>query len=134
MQLDRTDGCFVCGENNRMGIQACFHANPDLLCSFARVVLPSHFQGWGEIVHGGVLAALLDEACIYAALGLAPKAVTAELQVRYRKPVSCGEAVAIFGEVVSHRRMVVTARSRLVMAGEVHATAEARIFLDKSEK
>lgn len=132
MLVTKTDGCFVCGEDNRHGLQATFRSNGDLLCSFGSVVLGDSFQGWGQIVHGGILSALLDEACIYAAMGLGQQAVTAELQVRYRKPVPCGHQVIIFGEVIKHRRQMVQARSRLVLAGEVHAEAEARLFLIKS--
>lgn len=132
MELVQTDDCFVCGGNNHMGLRASFQSHSELLCSFARVPLGLHFQGWEAIVHGGILAALLDEACIYAALGLNRRAVTAELQVRYHKPVPCGCEAVLFGEVAGYRRTVANARSRLVVAGEVCATAEARLFLDKS--
>ena len=131
MQLSKTGNCFVCGNDNRHGLRATFQSNGDLMCSFGSVLLGETFQGWGQIVHGGILAALLDEACIYAVMSLGQQAVTAELQVRYRKPVPCGQVVTLFGEVLKHRRQVVMARSRLVLAGEVYAEAEARLFLAK---
>ncbi len=131
MQLSKTENCFVCGDDNRHGLQARFQSNGELMCSFGSVLIGKTFQGWGMIVHGGILAALLDEACIYAAMPLGQQAVTAELQVRYRKPVPCGQVVTLFGEVLTHRRQVVTARSRLVLTGEVYAEAEARLFLTK---
>lgn len=133
MQLTKTENCFVCGEDNRHGLQAIFQSNGDLLCSFGSVVLAETFQGWGQIVHGGILAALLDEACIYAAMSLGKKAVTAELQIRYRRPVPCGCQITLFGEVIKHRKQLVLACSRLVLAGEVCAEAEARIFLANPE-
>jgi uncharacterized protein (TIGR00369 family) len=131
MVLTKTENCFVCGEKNRKGLQAAFQTNSDLLCSFGSVVLAETFQGWGNIVHGGILAALLDEACIYAAMSLEKQAVTAELQIRYRKPVPCGCQVTLFGEVISHRKQIVLARARLVLGGEIYTEAEARIFLSK---
>jgi uncharacterized protein (TIGR00369 family) len=129
MDLVRTPGCFVCGENNETGIGARFMAIPGMLCSFARLSLVDRFQGWDSIVHGGIIAALLDEACIYAALGTGKKAVTAELTTRYRKPVPCGQEVSLFGEVVMYRRQIARARARLVLGGEVCAEADARLFL-----
>lgn len=131
MQLTKTVNCFVCGNDNRNGLHAAFQTNGNLMCSFGSVLLGETFQGWGQIVHGGILAALLDEACIYAVMPLGQQAVTAELQVRYRKPVPCGQTVTLFGEVIKHRRHVVTARSRLALAGEIYAEAEARLFLGK---
>jgi uncharacterized protein (TIGR00369 family) len=130
MQLAKTDECFVCGEQNRAGIRAPFRSNLDLLCSFCTVSLEDRFQGWGKIVHGGILAALLDEACIYAAKGLGGKAVTAELRLRYFKPVPCGHRMTLFGEVVEQRRRIVRARSRAVLGGEVCVEAEAKLFID----
>lgn len=132
MQLSKTDSCFVCGGHNPMGIKASFQTDHDLLCAFSRVTLEEHFQGWGRIAHGGVLAALLDETCIYAAMGLGGQAVTAELQVRYRKPVPCGCEITLFGEVLSHRRRIVRVRARLVVSGDICAEAEARLFIDRS--
>lgn len=129
MQLTKTENCFVCGEKNRYGLQATFQTNSDLLCSFGSVVLAENFQGWGNIVHGGILAALLDEACIYAAMSIGKQAVTAELQIRYRKPVPCGCQVTLFGEVITHRKQIVLAHSRLVLGGEICTEAEARLFL-----
>lgn len=129
MQLTKTENCFVCGDENRHGLQARFQTNGNLLCSFGSVVLAETFQGWGNIAHGGIIAALLDEACIYAAMSLGKKAVTAELQIRYRKPVPCGCEVTLFGEVVKQRKQLVLTRARLVLAGEICAEAEARIFL-----
>jgi uncharacterized protein (TIGR00369 family) len=129
VNLTKADGCFVCGQDNDNGLQAAFRFNATLLFSFCRLTLDDRFQGWQGVVHGGILAALLDEACIYAALGVGPKPVTADLKVRYRRPVPCNAAVTLFGEVVERRRQVVRARARLVCNGKVHAEAEGRIFL-----
>jgi uncharacterized protein (TIGR00369 family) len=129
MELTRAGKCFVCGENNPSGVQALFRSNGDLLCSFCRVSLGERFQGWEGIVHGGIIASLLDEACIYAAFGLEGLAVTADLRLRYLKPVPCGYEVTLFGEVVKHRKHIVHTRSRLVFDGEICAEAEAKLFL-----
>jgi uncharacterized protein (TIGR00369 family) len=62
-----------------------------------------HQAGAPGVLHGGVQAALLDEA-----LGVAvrtgvedeERVVTAEFQLRYRRPVPLGEEVVVRGELV----------------------------------
>ena len=129
MDLDKDRGCFVCGQENSTGLQAVFNCDPENLRSFCRLTLGERFQGWQGVVHGGVIASLLDEACIYAGRSLAETLVTAELSVRYRKPVPVGQEVTVQGEVLERRRKVLKVRARLELDGELHVEAEARIFL-----
>lgn len=129
MNLDKDRGCFVCGPDNAMGLQAVFSCDKELKQSFCRLTIEDNFQGWHSIVHGGIIASLLDEACIYAGRALAETLVTAELSVRYRKPVPVGQEVVITGKVLEKRRKVLKVKSCLELNGEIHAEAEGRIFL-----
>lgn len=129
MQVTRTDGCFVCGKDNGAGLQATFTTDRENHRSFCRLTIAPRFQGWQDVVHGGVIAALLDEACIYAGLGLDKQLVTAELTVRYKKPLLVGQEVVVTGEVVEKRRKVLRIKAWLAVGDEVHAEAESRVFL-----
>jgi uncharacterized protein (TIGR00369 family) len=79
-------------------------------------------------VHGGILATLLDEACIYACRATGEHFVTAELNVRYRKPVPVETAMTVSAEVVERKRRLLTVRARLEIEGELHAEADSRVF------
>ena len=129
MEVTRTDGCFVCGQDNDTGLQAIFNTDRENHRSFCRVTLDGRFQGWQDVVHGGVIASLLDEACIYAGIGLGKQLVTAELSVRYKKPLPVGQEVVVTGEVVEQRRKILRIKAQLTLDGEVHAEAESRVFL-----
>jgi len=129
MDLDKDSGCFVCGQENSTGLQAVFNWDQENLRSCCRLTLDERFQGWEGVVHGGVIASLLDEACVYAGRSLAETLVTAELSVRYRKPVPVGREVAVHGEVLEQRRKVLKVRAKLEVDGELHVEANARIFL-----
>ena len=129
MDLDKDRGCFVCGPENATGLQAVFTCDKELKQSFCRLTIEERFQGWQSIVHGGVIASLLDEACIYAGRALAETLVTAELSVRYRKPVPVGQEITIQGEVLEQRRKVLKVKARLEINGEVYAEADGRVFL-----
>jgi len=129
MDLDKDRGCFVCGPHNDTGLQADFSFDAEQQRSFCRLTIDERFQGWTAVVHGGVIASLLDEACIYAGRSLAETLVTAELAVRYRKPVPVGQEVTVAGEVLERRRKVLKVRAQLEVNGELHAEADAKIFL-----
>lgn len=129
MNLEKDLGCFVCGPDNATGLQAAFTCDKELKQSFCRLTIDERFQGWESIVHGGVIASLLDEACIYAGRALAETLVTAELSVRYRKPVPVGQEITIRGEVMEQRRKVLKVKARLELSGELYAEADGRVFL-----
>lgn len=122
-------GCFVCGTENPIGLKAAFTVDPERHTSHARLLLGEHLQGWQDVIHGGILATLLDEACVYACRTEAQQCVTADIQVRYRHPVPVGSRVDVYGELVDQRRSLWRARGRIEIDGTVYAEAEARIFI-----
>ena len=79
------------------------------------------------MAHGGIVAALLDEACAQVARLVVSPAVTSRLEIRYLAPVPVGEPLRIDAEVseVLERKAVAEASMRdvsgLVLA---HARAE----------
>ncbi|MBD0289722.1 MAG: PaaI family thioesterase [Thermoleophilia bacterium] len=66
----------------------------------AEHVVPERYQGPPGIAHGGVVAALLDEACGQVVVPLLSPAVTSRLDVRYLAPVPVEERVRIAAELV----------------------------------
>lgn len=121
--------CFVCGPDNPIGIKAEFTVDKAAGASFAELNLADHFQGWQGIVHGGILATLLDEACAYACMTATDQCLTAEISVRYRKPVPVGETLQLSGRLVEQNRKLWRARSEIRIAGTLHAEAEAKMFI-----
>jgi uncharacterized protein (TIGR00369 family) len=54
----------------------------------SRWVPTAHFQGYGNVLHGGIQSALMDEIAGWLVLvKLKTAGVTSKLEVRYRKPV-----------------------------------------------
>ncbi len=126
------DHCFVCGADNPIGLQAAFQTDVASRTSFAELTLAEHYQGWQQLTHGGIIAALLDEACIYACRSLADECVTAELKIRYRKPVPVGTQIEVRGRLLDSSKKIWSATAELMIAGVVHAEATARVYnLDK---
>jgi uncharacterized protein (TIGR00369 family) len=90
--------CFVCGVENLSGLHLKFYNTAPGEVT-AEIVVPEQFQGYPGIVHGGVVAAMLDETAGRAHMrGDPPRwMVTAQLNVRYRKPVPVGQPLRIVG-------------------------------------
>ena len=79
----------------------------------AEHTVEERFQGAPGAVHGGIVAALLDEACSQIVVPVLSPAVTSRLDIRYLAPVPVGERLRI--------------AAQLVEADEKRAVAEATI-------
>ncbi len=123
--------CFICGEKNPHGLGLAFRLDAERGEADADVVFPERFQGWEKIVHGGLLAAVLDEAMIYAAGARGLKCVTGEMTVRFVKPARTGEAHRLRGRLTGERKgKIVFAESEITGGdGETVARATGKLFL-----
>lgn len=121
--------CFVCGSQNPIGLKAEFTTDIENCSSHAELSLSADFQGWQDVVHGGILASLLDEACIYACRAKADQCVTAGLQISYRKPVPVGAQVIVTGQLIDSSRKIWQASAQLKIDETLYADATAKIFI-----
>lgn len=119
--------CFVCGLSNPFGLHLRFYdTNPAEVT--AEVTLPEQFQGYPGVVHGGIVAAMLDEAAGRSHMvGAAPRFMyTAKLDVRYRKNVPVGKPLRLVGKAgESKRRSALAASAIYDDEGTLLAEAEA---------
>ena len=93
--------CFVCGESNPGGVHVRFYEQEDgsLLARFTGA---DHHQGYPGRMHGGVITAIMDETMGRAIMiphGEAIWGVTAELSVRFRRPVPLGVELTAVGRI-----------------------------------
>jgi uncharacterized protein (TIGR00369 family) len=116
--------CIACGPYSPIGLQMRFAVAEDASVQ-SRVSVGAAFQGWRDIVHGGVVAMLLDEAMAYAAGARGLLGMTADLKMRFRRPVPVGEELVVRGNVLWQRRNVLgMAASITDAAGRLLASAE----------
>ncbi len=121
--------CFVCGEKNPDGLKLCIRTDSERGESMAEVLFPEHFQGWAKIVHGGLLATVLDEAMIYAAGAKGFRCVTGEMTVRFVKPASTGVYHKLKGRFIEEKGRIVLAESALLDGeGQEVARATGKLF------
>ncbi len=115
--------CFACGRANPSGLHLDFDVARDR--AETRYVAPKHHEGYEGTVHGGVVAALLDETMGWAIFHQGIWGVTAKLTVTFRRPVPVGEELRVVGEVVRDRRRALDIHGTVSRAADGHVLAEA---------
>jgi acyl-coenzyme A thioesterase PaaI-like protein len=103
--------CFGCGDDNPIGLHLRFTPEGDgVTASF--IPRPEH-QGFHDMVHGGIISAVLDEAMAWATAHVGVWAMTGEMRVRFRQPLRIGEPTSVVARVSGTRGRLVTAAAEL---------------------
>jgi uncharacterized protein (TIGR00369 family) len=111
--LPRYRLCFVCGRENGAGLNLQFYRDGSRVrCDW----LPEEKHlGYRDRLHGGVVAAALDEAMAWApARELGRLCYSIELCVKYRRPIPSGSPVIVEGLLVENRRRAVRTEGRIL--------------------
>ena len=123
--------CFGCGGANDDGMKLTFVQDNERHKIIGRFVLGERYQGGGGMAHGGIIATLLDEAMGKVCRFREVRAVTAQLNVQYLKPVSVHDEIIVEGWEESEqkgRNLFHIGEIRNV-AGEVLARGQARFVI-----
>ena len=127
MEVEFDGRCFGCGPLNEEGLQMTFLAEGD--ASVTEFEVPARYQSWKGVVHGGMVALMLDEAVGWAAWHKGHPGVTGKLEVRYRLPLKVGERVRLTGRVDNVRRTLVYATAKIERISDGATVAEATATL-----
>ena len=127
-ELPHTAGCLVCGRDNPHGLHLNLHVDPQTgIVSTDFIPRPEHI-GFEGIIHGGILATVLDEIMVWAATWAGQKfCVCGELNVRYRKNVAVGSLLKIEAKIHAMRsRLIETTGSITDASGVLYTTATGK--------
>ena len=103
--------CFVCGEDNPLGLRLKFSLNAGK--ASAEFIPQKSHQGYKDIVHGGIISTILDEAMVKAALMQGIPAITGEIAVRFRNVLFAGEKAVVEASIEKMNRKIIDASSVL---------------------
>ncbi|MBN2725804.1 PaaI family thioesterase [Candidatus Mcinerneyibacteriota bacterium] len=120
--------CFVCGQENEQGMKVVFETDPAGEARADLVVSPA-YQGYTQVTHGGIVATLLDEAMAKACLAAGLDAFTAEISVKFLKPLPVGSRVRVEGKICTQRHRLITTKAFLYVDREPFAAADAKFFV-----
>ena len=118
LPLDDDAMCFCCGPKNPIGLKLKFETTADGRMRTVWVPRKEH-QGFKDIVHGGLVATVLDEVMVRLLYLRGISAVTAGMETRLVAPVRLGLPYRFEGWIVRDRgRAVITEAEALAAETE----------------
>jgi acyl-coenzyme A thioesterase PaaI-like protein len=137
-QLDRTrdrvhERCFACGVRNGHAPRVVFETRAD--GGVEAVFAPrADYEGYDGILHGGVIATLLDAAMTNCLFARGHCGVTADLHLRYRHPVVSTEPCQLHAWIERSSQPLFVLQAELVQAGQRRVTAVGKFLLRRHER
>jgi acyl-coenzyme A thioesterase PaaI-like protein len=119
--------CIVCGSENPYGLRLVLLPCPDgsVLGSFQP---RASYEGYSGRLHGGILAALLDGAMTHCLFARGCAAVTADLRVRFRHPVTTDGRLIVRAWVRRTYPPLYLMAAEIIQNDQIKATAEAKFM------
>ena len=122
--------CVVCGRSNAHGLGLKFCTTDD---GFVEAIFDCEgvFQGYPNMIHGGVICSLLDGAMTNCLFAHGWPAVTAELKVRFRHPIVTDSRAVVRARIESSMRPLHVLKAEIRQDDCVMATAMGK-FVEMS--
>lgn len=123
MAYSGDDYCFGCGEKNPIGLHLNFESVEDKVV--AKKIVPKEYQGYSNVVHGGIITTMLDEAMgSFIQQKYNEQAMTGRLEIRYKHPTPVDEELKISAWQESQRRNIISMQA-VIEKSDGTITAEA---------
>ena len=124
--------CFICGLENPVGLHLhIYETEPGVVES--TYIAPDHFQGYPGVLHGGIVAAIIDEIAGRALMGSNPMnprfMFSAKMEVKYRKNVPIGKTLRLIGKAVRSKSKSAEAWAGIYDAETNELLAEGSVLL-----
>lgn len=130
--MKRYPNCFVCGDKNPIGLNVPFYVKAQKVV--AEYTAGRHFEGYKDILHGGILSALLDEVMIRSVLALGIYVLTSEIKVKFKKIVKIGDKLFLEGRMTEDKGRILLAEGKITnQENEVVAEGEGKFFKAQGE-
>jgi uncharacterized protein (TIGR00369 family) len=134
LNSDLSEGyCFGCGRNNPIGLRLHFTKEGDTVK--ADYTPGKSYQGWPGLLHGGILACLLDEAMSHAAYTTGNTCLTASITIRQRQPVKLEMPLVVTAKITRQSRKLIETEGKVFLKdGTIVAESTAKQFVAESEE
>ncbi len=139
LELPRTNGCLGCGPANPYGLRLTLRVDPNTGVVTVPFSPQQEHIGFEGIIHGGLLATVVDEAMVWAATWSGKRfCVCGELSVRFRASASVGSRLTVEAKVeYSRPKLIQVAATIRTPSGGVIAAGEGKyipLATDQSER
>lgn len=116
--------CFGCGADNPRGMLLTFESDDARQRIIGRFRMSADYQGGPGFLHGGIIATLIDEAMGKVNRFSGARAVTAQLDVEYHRPVPVEADIVVeawqaerVGRFLIHAAEIRDAAGKLLASG-----------------
>lgn len=105
--------CFGCGKENPIGLK--LHFDWDGKTARTEFTTSAVHQGWTDVVHGGIILSILDEAMSYAAIFHGAYCVTAKMEGRMKSPAPVGQPLVVTAHVTKNSKRLIEAKASIAL-------------------
>lgn len=117
--------CFGCGKNNPNGLHLHFYELDDSAIQAPFTPRREH-EGYAGMVHGGIIATVLDEVMAWALYRRDTWGVTARMEIAFKRPVEVGVPTRAIGRVLKDRGRLIE------VSGEIRRLADDQLLAEAS--
>ena len=117
--------CFACSSNGGTGMGLKFYKYEDGTV-FGNFFADPKYEGYSGIIHGGIIATLLDSAMTHCLLMKEIPALTGRLSVKYSIPIRTGTVVKLEARIIDQLHGIFILQGKALVDGKRMASAEAK--------
>lgn len=126
LSLEDDGYCFVCGKNNPSGLKLKFTLDKEN-CLTTEFTFTKNHQGYKDIVHGGIIALILDEVMGDLCCRLGKNAIAAQMEVRFKQPTFVGTTLYFKGRIEKQEKKIIYMKAEARnKQGEIVALASGK--------
>lgn len=115
LELPHSKDCLVCGRENPHGVHLSLFVDDSSGEVRTKFVPQPHHTGFENVVHGGILATVVDEAMVWAATWRGRRfCLCAELTTRFRHPSRVGRSMDVIAWVEFSRPRLIETTAKFV--------------------
>ncbi len=118
--------CVACSLLNEKGLHLAFEETQDGI--LAHFECDKAVEGYPGILHGGVIATILDGAMGNCLFARGQTAVTVEMTTRFRHPILIDRPAAVTAKLVRSAAPLYLLEAEIVQDGQVKATAKGKFY------
>jgi acyl-coenzyme A thioesterase PaaI-like protein len=116
--------CVVCGEKNPFGMHLEF-SRIEQNKVIAGFTPGKYLQGYKGIVHGGVLASMLDGVMVHCLFYHLLEAYTVSMNLEYKMPVFVEKPLVLRAELIERKRVKVFLKASIEQEQIIKVSADA---------
>jgi len=126
-QRKHVENCYGCSPNNPIGLKICFEVKENLV--IGEFQSNKNHEGPPGLIHGGIIAAILDEALAYAARYLSEYDIrTMKETITFRKAVKVGEQLRVEARILEEKSRAFILSAKVFYQDNIIAEAEGTLL------